>query len=294
VSFIFACLTPNFLGTFSYPYNWPMPKFNSIFLVNIPEQFFKVPVWGKPLWRRYILDMSKWDETLPHFSYDQIMPLHQILAHVTHPCEPSFKSWILVRFLVCEATIFYIASFKLKIYQDISTSISTPSTNFWLNSLIQLPCAIFPKFCPERCFMKQVLFWQVQVAWNFVGIFISSYHWAMPNSSSSGYFMWVLLQGWHFWPVSSFELQVSSTLLHLSWNLATMVILVSDLAMPKLSIIHQLCRPSIRQTPCCTWVDLLAAITSSSTVFVSSSIGPLLWMTCPADMVGQARTRRLH
>ena len=44
VLFIFTQLTPNLLDIFSYPYNCPMPKFNSICLVNIPEQFFKVPV----------------------------------------------------------------------------------------------------------------------------------------------------------------------------------------------------------------------------------------------------------
>ena len=94
VSFIFARLTPNLLDIFSYPYNCPMPKFNSICLVNIPEQFFKVPVWGNWLWRKYKLGISKWVENFQG-PYDQIMTLHQIWAHVTHPCEPSFKSLFL-------------------------------------------------------------------------------------------------------------------------------------------------------------------------------------------------------
>ena len=119
VLFTFIQLTPNFLDIFSCPNNCLMPKFNSICLVNIPEQIFKVPVWGKWLWRKYKLGISKWVEILQGPSYDQIMTLHQIWAHVTHLCEPSSKSLFLVRFSVCEETIFYIASFKLPIYQDI-------------------------------------------------------------------------------------------------------------------------------------------------------------------------------
>ena len=110
VPFIFAQLTTKFLATFYCPYNFPMPKFNLLFLVNIPEQFFKVPVWGKPLWRKCKLVMSKWLENFQGHTYDQIITLHQIWAHVTHLCEPSSKSWFLVRFSVCEATIFYLGS----------------------------------------------------------------------------------------------------------------------------------------------------------------------------------------
>ena len=36
----FAQLTPKLLDSFSCPYHWIMPKFNSICLVNIPEQIF--------------------------------------------------------------------------------------------------------------------------------------------------------------------------------------------------------------------------------------------------------------
>ena len=168
-----------------------MPKFNSICLVNIPELFFKVPVWGKWLWRKYKLGISKWVEILQGPSYDQIITLHQIRAHVTRLCEPSSKSWFLVKFSVCEATIFYIASFKLKIEQDILPSISTVSTKFWLNSLIHMPCAFFPSFCPERSYMKQVLVWLIQMAWNFLSIFIYQNHWVMPNFSSFHAPMWV-------------------------------------------------------------------------------------------------------
>ena len=49
VQLIFARLTPNFLDIFSCPCHCTMPKFNSTCLVNIVEQFFKVPVGGKSL-----------------------------------------------------------------------------------------------------------------------------------------------------------------------------------------------------------------------------------------------------
>jgi hypothetical protein len=49
-------------------------------------------------------------------------------------------------------------------------------------------------FWPVEYILQQVLFWQVQMVWNFLGIFISSNHWAMPNFSPIGYSMWVALQ----------------------------------------------------------------------------------------------------
>ena len=92
VLFIFAWLTPKFLDSFSCPYHWLMPKFNSICLVNIPEQFFKVHVWRKWLWRKYKLYISKWVEILQGPYYCQIMALLQIWDHVTHLCDPRSKS----------------------------------------------------------------------------------------------------------------------------------------------------------------------------------------------------------
>ena len=159
VLFIFAQLPPNLVDIFSCPYHCSVPNFKLICLVIIFQQFSKVSVQKGTLWRKYILGMSKWDETWSHPSFDQIMSLYQIRAHGDHLCELSSKSWFLVKFSLCEATLFYLASFELPIYQAILTSTSTHYTKLWLNPVIHLPSVNSQRFCPEWSFVKQVPLW---------------------------------------------------------------------------------------------------------------------------------------
>jgi hypothetical protein len=201
------------------------------------------------------------------------MTLHQVSTQSNHPCEQSIKSCLLVIFFSCEATIFYIASFKLKIYQDTLKYISTPSTKSWLQFINQLLCAIFASSWTEMMFVKQVPFWLVHLVWNFYRIIISPNHQALPNFSLSGHSVWGLLQVLHIWSVVSFALQVLDRLFLLSCKLAEVIILAYDQVMPKPSTYLFLCLSSqstntlllkpfgiISNSLLCPWTDFLLCL----------------------------------
>ena len=76
--------------------------------------------------------------------------------------------------------------------------------------------------------MKQVLFWFIQMAWNSLGLLISSNHWAITIFSSIDATMWVHHPNSHFWPLWHFLQQPPSKLLLLSWFLVIVVTLVFD------------------------------------------------------------------
>ena len=60
--FIYSWLPSEFLGTLSYPNHYPMTKFSSTCLANLPRQISKVFVHLEALWRKYLFYISKWHE----------------------------------------------------------------------------------------------------------------------------------------------------------------------------------------------------------------------------------------
>ena len=73
-----------------------------------------------------------------------------------------------------------------------------------------------------------MLFWFIQMAWNSLGICISSNHWAITICSSIDATMWVHHPNSHFWPLWHFLQQPPFKLLLLSWFPVIVVSLVYD------------------------------------------------------------------
>ena len=90
-------LSSNFLCHLTYTNHCHIPIFSSIFLLNLPQQIYKVSIQREALWRKYKLGLSKWYKLFTIIYYAQITIVHKISAQSTYPFEPSFNIHISAR-----------------------------------------------------------------------------------------------------------------------------------------------------------------------------------------------------
>ena len=160
-----------------------MAKMTSIQSSYLPVHFFKVSDQIATLWRKYLHRVSKWDETFPSSQVSQIISLHPNSDHLIDLCEHRSNSWFLSKFLVCEASIFYLAPLWLKIFPGLLLSIWYTSTRVWLISFSQYFPRMFPSFWTEEMLVKQVPIWQLHLVWPFCSVYIWPNHQDLPSGS---------------------------------------------------------------------------------------------------------------
>ena len=105
VHFILLHYGWKYFQAFACPYNLSPTNFGSFHVANIFVDFSKVSgqIWC--LWNKYQFGKSIWYDLFAASTYDQIMKICQVIAHLTLlvSASSSFDFW--VRFGICIATM---------------------------------------------------------------------------------------------------------------------------------------------------------------------------------------------
>ena len=140
-----------------------------------------------------------------------------------------------------------------------------------------------------------MLFWFIQMAWNSLGILISSNNWAMPKFSSIQLDMWVLLHVLYFCRAWWFLQQPLAKLLFLSLNSVILVTLECDHCRTKYLPHYQ------ARVTTASYKHLLTDLLLELRTTLFFAPGPIYFFSwtnvtkvIPLDMVGHAKTSHLH